>query len=116
MFLSYSRIEEDDYPLHHVGSADHAPPLRVDVEIDDKAITMELDTGAAYSLVNEKMFQELWPGTLSPSQVRLTAYSGDNIPVCGMREVLVKYKGQDQRLPLLIVKGEGPSLFVPYAM
>ncbi len=39
--------------------------------------------------------------------MRLNSYTGDEIPVCGKREVLTKYKGQHQRLR----EGEGPSLF-----
>ena len=87
------------------------PPLEVDMEIEDIPITMELDTGAAYTLVSEVTFQTLWPGQeLQPSQVRLSAYTGDNISVVGSREVRVQYRSQVFTLPLLIVKGEGPSL------
>ena len=68
---------------------------------------MELDTGAAYTLVSETIFNQFWKRELQPSQVRLTAYSGDEIPVVGSTEVCVNYVAT---LPLLVVKGEGHSL------
>ena len=71
---------------------------------------MELDTGAAYTLVSETIFNQFWKRELQPSQVRLTAYSGDEIPVVGSTEVCVNYGSQVATLPLLVVKGEGPSL------
>ena len=38
---------------------------------------MEVDTGAAYSLVSEATFSELWPTcTLSHSNVKLCSYTG----------------------------------------
>ena len=38
--------------------------------------------------------------------MRLHDYSGNYIPVVGSREVLVKYKGQVAKLPLIVVTGE----------
>ncbi len=88
-----------------------APPI-VDVEIEDKSVPMELDTGSAYSLLSEKSFRELWPeGELSPSNVRLKSYTGESITVLGCKEVQVKYKDQVARLPLMVEKGAGSSLF-----
>lgn len=41
---------------------------------------MELDTGAAYTLVSETTFKELWPASqVSTTQVRLRSYSGEAI-------------------------------------
>ena len=42
--------------------------------------------------------------------MRLTAYSGTNIPVKGSR----KFWKPVAHLPLLVVEGEGPSLFGRY--
>ena len=80
--------------------------------MDGKELRMELDTGAALTLVNEKTHNQLWPGKkLQPAEVRLTTYSGEAISVVGSREVLVLYGGQQVNLPLIVVKGDGPSLF-----
>ena len=45
-----------------------------------------------------------------PSSVRLHSYSGESIPVVGTVNVVVKYGNQTATLPLLVVKGAGPSL------
>ena len=104
-----------DYPFYvtniQAGSK-KSPPLEVDLEVDGVEMKMELDTGAAYTLVSEKTFQKLWPGKdLSTTHVRLRAYTGDDIPVVGSREVKVTYQTQNASLQLLVVRGEGPSLF-----
>ena len=52
------------------------PPIQVKVKLDDCVVNMEVDTGAAMSLMSETTFQGLWPGRdLQPSQVRLCAYT-----------------------------------------
>ena len=54
----------------------------VTVELDKLPVTMEVDTGTAYSLISEGTFKELWPSrTLPKSDGRLCSYSGEQIPV-----------------------------------
>ncbi len=82
------------------------------MSINGRDVTMELDTGAAVSLVSEMMFQSLWPDvSLQQASVRLQTYSGDPLPVLGQVEVEVKYGKQQASLPLTVVKNGGPSLF-----
>ncbi len=55
--------EDEDYFLFNVNAVNEVsprPPI-VDVEIEDKSVPRELDTGSAYSLLSEKTFRELWP-------------------------------------------------------
>lgn len=113
---STSEESADEYPLHHITASVQAgsrrsPPLQVELLVDEKPITMELDTGAAYTLVNETTFKQLWPKKeLKPSHLRLTTYSGEEIPVVGSREVSVHYGSQVSDMSLIVVKGKGPSL------
>ena len=73
---------------------------------------MEVDTGAALSIISEETLHQLWPDwQLTPTQVRLQSYSGEAIQVLGSKMVQLQYKHQVARLPLLVVKGAGPSLF-----
>ena len=61
--------------------------------------------------MSEQTFHNQWPiATLATSTITLHSYSGESIPVLGTVDVRVKYGGQEVTLPLLIVKGEGPSL------
>ena len=80
--------------------------------MDGKPLTMELDTGAAVSLVSESTYQEYWPDRqLQECKTRLSTYSGEPLGVLGTLEVEVQYGEQRAHLPLVVLKGEGPSLF-----
>ena len=92
---------EDDYAeeyldeenaLHTVHAVNASRPSTVSLEINEQRVQMELDTGAAYSIVSETLHKELWPqGELEESNLRLKSYSREPIPVLGSREVLVRY-------------------------
>ena len=74
---------------------------------------MELDTGAAVSVISEQTYQSVWPHnqpSLQPSNVKLRTYSGEELEVIGSIPVQVNYQGQQEELPLLVVRGTGASL------
>ena len=78
---------------------------------------MELDTGAAVSIISEESFQRIAGKgvTLKPSNTRLTSYTGDTITVLGMAEVDVTVQESVQpntsyTLPVIVVKGKAQSL------
>ena len=73
---------------------------------------MELDTGAGVSLVSEKTFQMILPShTMQATRSQLCTYSGEAIPGVGKVDVEVQYQGQQAKLSLIVVEGDGPSLF-----
>ena len=79
--------------------------------INDKPVCMELDTGAAMTIMSEKQYKELFPGVeLRESKVVLKTYSGERLSVKGERAVQVQHNGQSQELVLTVVEGQGPSL------
>ena len=95
-FRTVCQLEEDEEesdsqslsgsPLCHVKSSavHHSPPIRVKVKLDECLVGMEVDTGAAVSIMSEAIFRVLWPTReLLPSQIRLQAYSKAPIPVVG---------------------------------
>ena len=72
---------------------------------------MELDTGAAYTIISEQSRKTHFPELkLRPSSVRLKTYTDEKIDVLGQLHVHVKYGDQDAPLVLLVVGGDGPSL------
>ena len=82
----------------------HSHPIQVKVRVDECIVRIEVDTGAAMSLISEATFSMLWPGrVLQSSQVHLQSYSKGPIPVVGGCKVKINYQGQIARLPLLIV-------------
>lgn len=87
-------------------------PLEVQVIIEGKEVTMELDTGASISLVSEETFNRHWSGhQLQPTSIRLKTYSGEQLTVVGEASVEIEYENQNKCLPLVSVEGRGPSLF-----
>ena len=87
------------------------PPIHVSMELDDRTVRMEVDTGAAYSLVSSNTFKELWPDRkLNESTVKLCTYSGESLEVLGSITVQVTYQSQKSQELLLVVKGNGPTL------
>ena len=104
---------DEDLPIKLVGGRQlKSRPIAVLVSINGKELNMEVDTGAAVSILSEKTFRKIFPNAvLKPAAVTLRTYTGQRMSVVGQLTVLVKYQSQSHSLPLLIVAGDGPSLF-----
>lgn len=84
------------------------PPIKVHVEVDKISIPMEVDTGASVAIMSENAYHKLWPRrSLNASQT----YSKEPTTVVGSADVQVVFQGQAATLPLVVVKGDGPTLF-----
>ena len=102
--------EAIEYHLHALSTQQSSDPITVEVSINGEQVHMEVDTGAAVSLVSE-VCKQLWPSlALQQTPVKLKTYSGAPLEVKGRAQVEVRYQGQEASLPLLVVAGEGPSL------
>eukprot|EP00731_Ephydatia_muelleri_P012037 Em0006g931a len=70
---------------------------------------MEVDTGAAASLISEAMYKGSLARLVKPplkcADVSLHTYSGEVLPVVGQISVTVKFQDQKQQLPLLVHRG-----------
>ena len=79
------------------------------MKINGKLLQMEVDTGAAVSIISEqtKNRLNLTVPLASPSVV-LRTYAGEAMSVLGEMKVEVEYKDQ---LTLMVVKGDGPNHF-----
>ena len=63
---------------------DQAKPIQVEVQIEGKPLLMEVDTGAALSLISGEVKQKLFPGIpLLESQILLRTYTGESMGVLG---------------------------------
>jgi len=112
-----SDLDDPLYTLFLMGSQ-AGTPIQVTLTVNQKPLTMELDTGASYSLISEQMYKATcWPGRDAPvlqqSSVKLHTYIGEQVEVVGSITVTVTvcYNTQVVELPLLVVKEKGPSLF-----
>ena len=87
-------------------------PMEVTVTVEDKLLFMEVDTGAAVSIISEATRTKLFPHLkLHKSKVVLKTYTDEPIQVKGQLNVHVSYKGQTSPLKLVVVNGAGPNLF-----
>jgi len=100
-----------DFPVLKVGSETRsAHPITVDIVVNGKTLSMELDMGAAVSIISEQTRRSTFPDPpLRKSTAVLQTYTGELMTVVGEMEVQVNYGAQSPNLPLLVVSGKGPS-------
>ena len=105
-----SDSESLEYTLFTLNSSS-SKPIQVSVMIDKQQLLMEVDTGAAVSLVSEETYCHMWPQkSLQQATTVLRTYSGEQLSICGCMNVEFVYGHQQLTLPLLVIKGNGPSL------
>ena len=100
-------------PLCHVDSSQvfPSPPIQVRVQLVECVVAMEVDTGAAVSLMSEATFMRLWPDReLLPTEVCLQAYCKQPIPVVGFCKVNVHYETQTMVMPPSTLLSDVPLL------
>ena len=62
--------------------------------------------------MSEKQCKQLWPGrSLGATTIRLQTYAKQPLAVLGSLDVQVVYEQEKVTLPLIIVEGNGPTLF-----
>ena len=68
---------------------------------------MEVDTGAAVSIIAEETYRKYFKcKARTKTEIQLNSYTSE-IKVLGSMEVNVQYNGQQAKLPLIVVKGSG---------
>ena len=99
-----------EYRLFSVSSQENAP-LVIEFTVNGQPLQMELDTGASISLISEQQYKQLQDASpLEKSSVILRTYTGENLSILGNIRVVATYNNQTNKLPLLVVKGDGPNL------
>ncbi len=87
------------------------PPIEVTVQIEEKNLMLEIDTGAAVSIISETTRHSCFPKlTLKKSDIILKTYTDQPLNVMGELQVNVSYGDQRAQLPLIVVAGNGPNL------
>ena len=86
-------------------------PIVVQLQLNGKFLDMEVDTGAALSVISEATRRDVFPNdTLHPSNLILKTYTNERMEVTGTLNMRVRYGNQKQKLVLVVVAGDGPSL------
>ena len=111
--VSESLCDEDDeleFTLFTMGSNRNSP-ITVTLQINGQPLVMEVDTGAAVSLISSDIQKKYWPSvTLEPSAAILTTYAREQIPLASKILVNVQYKEQNKDLYLYVVERDWPCL------
>ena len=88
-----------------------ARPYQVVLEVNRQSLAMEIDTGAAVSLISRELKDKLFSSVpLTPSKLLLRTYTSESIPVLGEMNVEVKYGAYLGQHTLQVVEGSGPPL------
>ena len=94
-------------------------PILVIAILDKVSVVMELDTGAACTLMSKSMYEQLWPVVserpmLYSSGAKLRVFGGSRLKVSG--EIVVTARIGDNpkscSAKIIIVDGEGPCLLL----
>ena len=89
-------------------------PYSVNLLLNGVEIEMELDTGAALSVINEVTYNRLKDlPTCNPLRLAkqsLKSYSGHEIQLLGVMDATVRYDTKEKCLPVHVVAGEEPNL------
>ncbi len=79
--------------------------------VNEKRLDMELDTGAALTLISESKRKAIFPKEkLRPANLVLKTYTNEPSEVMGTLNVRVQYESQLKKLVLVVIAGNGPSL------
>ncbi|XP_039761434.1 uncharacterized protein K02A2.6-like [Pararge aegeria] len=108
--------EEDDHlnGIYSIRSTARVPPYEVEVIIADVRVRMQVDTGASFSLVNERTWnvldKRLPRDSLQPVQLSLRTWNETPVKLLGQATVSVRFKDIVQVLNVIVAKGTGPNL------
>lgn len=98
-------------PLFSVGTKSDRKPIMVDLEIDNREVSMELDTGSAVSVMSETTYTKLLSHvSLEKTPLKLHTFTGEKVTPLGMFYAQVRLGSQEERLPLYVTPGKGPTL------
>ena len=116
------RVQDDDQSSDHEDSSDNeyllhklgersSDPIEVQMLLNGKKLDMEVDTGAALSIISEATRKFMFADeTLHPSSLVLKTYTDERMEVMGTLNMQVQYGEQKKKLVLVVVGGNGPSL------
>lgn len=97
-------------PIFTMGGA-NIHPFLVAVKFNEKHLQMEVDTGAAMSVISRRTYRRLFSEIkLQKPTVHLKTYTGEEIRLVGQITASVTYGEQTRILSLIVVEGDGPSL------
>ncbi len=103
---------DTELALHVMTKKEELSHICLRPEVEGKILEMELDTGAAVSLISRELYNaQLAHKPLCTTDVILKTYTGEVVSPVGVIKVKVKLNKQKVKLPLYVVEGSAPPLF-----
>lgn len=101
--------ESEELSCHTVFySGKHSRGYSVDLKIEGKTVSMIIDTGAAVTIVPERVYRQYFPHVKCvETNVSLRTYTGEKLKVLGKAKVLVDHEGSEITLPVVIAQENG---------
>jgi len=108
---AYMCAEEPELEMFSLLTDTEKQPFRVNFTVNQQEVLMEIDTGAAVSIISQQVYNQAFAHLpLEGARVELKTYTGECIPVLGQFTATAQYEDQVNELPLIVVKGNGPNL------
>ncbi|CAH0719561.1 unnamed protein product, partial [Brenthis ino] len=86
-------------------------PFMVTLDVQNKAISMECDTGSAVSCISHEFYKKyLYDLKLEECRLILKYYTGETVRPVGVIRPLVRYRGQEKYLDLYVVRDAKSAL------
>ena len=82
--VSHLGGDTEEYSLFQLEGKKSPKPMEVTLTVDGHEMTMEVDTGAAWSVISKSTYQKIWhTRPLKPSLINLRTYTGEAVTVFG---------------------------------
>ena len=103
--------DDDDMGLFNINTiSSKAPPIEVSLTVNGEPIKMTVDTGAAVSIIFEKVIKTFKEVELKPTDAVLMTYTAERITVLGCADVDIQYGSQRKKLQVYVVQGNRSCL------
>ena len=97
-----SQETEVEQFVHKIGST-ATPPYQIHLTVSNKRVIMEVDTGAAVSLISYKTYQKLFASVpLEKFTIQLSTFILEHIPVVGQMNVDVRYGIREEHINYML--------------
>lgn len=110
--VHYTTGDKDEYigGVYNVDGVSRVPPYEVRVMLNGMSIAMQVDTGASFSLMNERTWRALGSPSLVPPPLKLRTWTDAPVALLGRTTLRVQYKDIGRDLDIFVAKGKGPNL------
>lgn len=95
------------------GKNDFREPLILNIEIDDRFLSMEIDSGASFSVISKTLYKKFFKNKeIISCNIPLAVISGSNLKILGKFEVIV-HGFQNSPLKLFMIVIDTKANFLP---